>query len=162
MITCLAVWAAIRPKSSLGSRGKTSSSPGVTPFFIRRAVSTIMCFSGSKRTFFSSDGTTASSCSVSISSSSSSGFSMLSSTTIFTCSKFTVPVDISKAARTIWPRLPNSFLYAVAKACSIASIIRSRGIPRSSSISRRTEFITFKSNIFEFSGCRTILSPSLY
>ena len=154
-MTCFAVCAAMRPKSSFGSSGKISSSPSSTSFFIRRALSIMMCFSGSKRTFPSDSSGSSSisrwfgrllcsffSCSIRASSCSSgvsSGLSILSSTTVLSCSKFTVPVSISKADRITCPFFPYSFLYAVASACSIASIIFARLTPRSSSISPNTE-----------------------
>ncbi len=140
----------MRPKSSFASSGNTSSSPSCTSFLMRRALSIMMCFSGSKRTFRSSPSCGSSSSCSDPSSSSSSGFSIDSSTTILIWLKLVVPVARSNDARTIWPRFPYSFLYAVASACSIASIIFSREMPRSSSISLNTEWITFRSNIFFF------------
>src|SRR3989344_3976642 len=53
-------------------------------------------------------------------------------------------------ARIICPFLAYSFLYAVDIAASIASITLARGMPRSSSSSFSTLFITFKSNMIDF------------
>ncbi len=106
-------------------------------FLMRRASVMRMCCSGLKISI--SSGIT--------SSSEGSMTTVLSSTTTLTWSISVAPVLRSKIARIIWPFLPYSFLYAVASASSIASMIFSRGIPRSSSSWVSTELITFKSNI---------------